>query len=140
MRSKDLLAHYVYAYVVVTLTFRRHPPPPPYLVRHQISPMMPQLTSCLLHLYIRVRYTKHMVSIIPIVPKFPHVTIEVLDNHRLMDGIRIDVGTPVIMLVTSDIENLPNASSTCCLLAGLARGNALAGLELGPNKSITVLA
>ena len=45
MRSKDLLAHYVYAYVVVTLTFRRHPPPPPYLVCHQISPMMPQLTS-----------------------------------------------------------------------------------------------
>jgi hypothetical protein len=45
-----------------------------------------------------------MVSIIPIVPKFPHVTIEVLDNHGLMDGVRVDVGTPVMMLVTSNIE------------------------------------
>jgi hypothetical protein len=53
-----------------------------------------------------------MVSIIPIVPKFPHVTIKVLDNHGLMDGVRVDVGTPVMMLVTSDIEDSLNTSST----------------------------
>jgi hypothetical protein len=45
-----------------------------------------------------------MVSIIPIVPKFPHVTIEVLDNHGLMDGVRVDVNIPVMMLVTSDLK------------------------------------
>ena len=33
----------VYAYVVAKIIL--HPPPLPYLVRHQISPMMQQLTS-----------------------------------------------------------------------------------------------
>ena len=56
--------------------------------------------------------TGYTVSIIPIVPKFPHVTIEVLDNHGLMDSVRVDVGTLVMMLVTSDIENSLNISST----------------------------
>jgi hypothetical protein len=29
-----------------------------------------------------------------------------------MDGVRVDVGTPVMMLVTSDIEDSLNTSST----------------------------
>ena len=52
-----------------------------------------------------------MVSIIPIVPKFLHVIIEVLDNHGLIDDIRVDVSIPVMILVTSNIEDLLNASS-----------------------------
>jgi hypothetical protein len=53
-----------------------------------------------------------MVSIILIVPKFPHI-IEVLDNYGLMDGVRVDIGILVMMLVTSDIEDLLNTSSIC---------------------------
>jgi hypothetical protein len=53
-----------------------------------------------------------MVSIIPIVPKFPYITIKVLDNHGLMDGVRVNVGTPVMMQVTSNIEDSLNTSST----------------------------
>jgi hypothetical protein len=30
-----------------------------------------------------------------------------------MDGVRVDVGTPVMILVTSDIEDSLNASSAC---------------------------
>ena len=54
-----------------------------------------------------------MVSIILIVPKFPHIIVEVLDNYGLMDGVRVDIGILVMMLVTSDIEDLLNTSSIC---------------------------
>ena len=41
--SKDLLAYSVYAYVMAKIIL--HSPPLPYLVCHQISPMMQQSTS-----------------------------------------------------------------------------------------------
>jgi hypothetical protein len=53
-----------------------------------------------------------MVGILPIFPKMPYVTVKVLYNHGLIDGIRIDLGTSVVMLITSDIEDSLNASST----------------------------
>jgi hypothetical protein len=53
-----------------------------------------------------------MVGILPIFPKMPYVTVKVLYNHGLIDGIRVDLGTSVVMLITSDIEDSLNASST----------------------------
>jgi hypothetical protein len=38
----------------------------------------------------------------------------VFHNHGLMNSVRIELGTSVVMLVTSDIEDSLNASSTRC--------------------------
>jgi hypothetical protein len=53
-----------------------------------------------------------MVGIISIISNIPYVTVKMLYNHGLMDGIRVDLSTSVVVLITSDIKDLLNASST----------------------------
>ena len=57
--------------------------------------------------------SKHMISIFPISSKLPFIMAKVFHNHKLMDSVRIEMGTLVVMLVPSNVENPFNTSSTC---------------------------
>jgi len=52
-----------------------------------------------------------MIGILPISSELPFITVEVFYYHGLMDSVGIDLGTPVAMLVPSDIENPFDTSS-----------------------------
>jgi hypothetical protein len=46
-----------------------------------------------------------MIDILPISSELPLITVEMFYYHGLMDSVGIDLGTPVAMLVLSDIGN-----------------------------------
>ena len=52
-----------------------------------------------------------MRSILLILTEMPYVMMKVLHNHRLIDSLRIDLSTPVVMLIPSDVEDPFNTSS-----------------------------
>jgi hypothetical protein len=52
-----------------------------------------------------------MIGIFPISSKLPFITVEVLHNHRLMVSVRIEMGTLVVMLVPSNVEDPFNTCS-----------------------------
>ena len=52
-----------------------------------------------------------MVSILPISSELLFIMVKVFHNHGLMNSVGIELGTSVVMLVTSDIEDSLNASS-----------------------------
>ena len=52
-----------------------------------------------------------MIGIFPISSKLLFITVEVLHNHRLMDSVRIEMGTLVVMLVLSNVEDPFNTCS-----------------------------
>jgi hypothetical protein len=52
-----------------------------------------------------------MICIIPIFSELPFITVEVFHDHGFMNCVGIELGTSVIMLITSDIEDPLNTSS-----------------------------